>query len=177
LLTDRVTTADCTSGLPAILKWNPAQPKPTQDADFLPFENCNDGCAVAENVPHTFVPFDARLSALWNDSVAVPKARQLGMFGQPFLKPSAGRPLPSSLGKFIELIETTVSPALEGNELPIANLVRRFEHLNMAVCFFEAIYLHDHDLATVFSPFDIAEGSFCCLLSLRERFLVASKLK
>ena len=99
------------------------------------------------------------------------------MFGQPFLKPSAGRPLPSYLGKFIELIETTVSPALKGDELPIANLVRRFEHLNTVVCFFEAIYFHDHDLATLFSPFDIAEGSFCCLLSLRDRFLVAPKLK
>ena len=105
-----------------------------------------------------------RYLALCNDSVAVPEARHLGMFGQPFLKPSACRPLPSYLGKFIELIETTVSPALKGDELPIANLVRRFEHLNTVVCFFEAIYFHDHDLASLFSPFDIAEGSLCCPL-------------
>ena len=41
---DRVTTADGTSGLLAILKWNPAQPKPTQHSDFLIVENCNDNC-------------------------------------------------------------------------------------------------------------------------------------
>ena len=118
-----------------------------------------------------------RYMALCNDSAAVPEAGHLDIFAQPFLKPSAGRPLPSYLGKFIELIETTVSPALKGDELPIANLVRRFEHLNTAVCFFKTIYFHDHDLATVLSSFYIAEGSFCCLLSLRDRFLVASKLK
>lgn len=107
----------------------------------------------------------------------MPEARHLGIFGKSFLKPSAGRPLPSYLGKFFELIETTVSSALEIDELPIANLVGLFENLNTAVCFLETIDLHDRDLATLFSPFDIAEGSLCCLLSLRDRFLVAPKLK
>lgn len=94
----------------------------------------------------------------------MPEARHLGIFGQPSLKPGAGRPLPSYLGKFFELIKTAVSSALESDELPIANLVFRFEHLNAAVCFIETIYLHDHDLTTLFSPFDIAEGSLFCLL-------------
>ena len=107
---------------------------------------------------------DSRRSALCNYSVALPERRHLGIFGQPFLKPRAGRPLPSYLGKFFKLIETTISPALESNELPIADLIRLFEHLDIAVCFFETIQLHDHDLATLFSPFDIAEGSLCCLL-------------
>lgn len=99
-----------------------------------------------------------RYMALCNDSAAVPEAGHLDIFAQPFLKPSAGRPLPSYLGKFIELIETTVSPALKGDELPIANLVRRFEHLDIAVCFFETIHLHDHDLATLFSPVRYSRG-------------------
>ena len=107
---------------------------------------------------------DGRRSALCNYSLAVPEGRHLGIFGQPFLKPRAGRPLPSYLGKFFKLIETTISSALESNELPIADLIRLFEHLDIAVCFFETIQLHDHDLATLFSPFDIAEGSLCCLL-------------
>ena len=107
---------------------------------------------------------DGRCSALCYYSVTVLEGRHPGIFGQPFLKPRAGRPLPSYLGKFIKLIETTVSSALESNELPIANLIRLFEHLDTAYSFFETIQLHDHDLAILFSPFDIAEGSLCCLL-------------
>ena len=120
---------------------------------------------------------DGRCSALCNCSIALPEARHLGIFGKSFLKPSAGRPLPSYLRKFFELIETTVSSTLERDELPVANLVRRFENLNTTVCYFEIIDFHDHDLATLFSSFDIAEGSLCCLLSLRDRFLVAPKLQ
>jgi hypothetical protein len=120
---------------------------------------------------------DGRCSALCNYSVTVLEGRHPGIFGQPFLKPRAGRPLPSYLGEFIKLIETTISSALKSDELPIANLVRLFENLNTTVCYFEIIDFHDHDLATLFSSFDIAEGSLCCLLSLRDRFLVAPKLQ